>query len=69
VAESGGLPQKASKRSPAAWEADRLCSLLKTGIEEIKRTHPQFFGTFGMEVNFREGEIETVALTRRQTLK
>jgi hypothetical protein len=38
-------------------------------VEEIEKEHPFFFGTLKIEINFREGQIETVAIDRRQTFK
>jgi len=69
VAGPSKLPQSVPSKSHSTWDLDRLCSLLKANLEEIKRLQPPFFGTLGIEINFREGEIETVALNRRQTLK
>jgi hypothetical protein len=38
-------------------------------LEEIEQVRPMFYGTLTIEVNFREGKIETVAVERRQTFK
>jgi hypothetical protein len=65
-------PGRISKTTPlpaAGQELDRIFLLLKASVEEIHRDHPDFFGTLKIEVNFREGQIETVALDRRQTFK
>ena len=43
--------------------------MLKGSVEEIEREQPSFFGTLKIEVNYREGEIETVIINRRQTFK
>jgi hypothetical protein len=43
--------------------------LLRTQLQEIEEQHSGFFGTLKIEINFREGEIETVAVDRRQTFK
>jgi hypothetical protein len=69
VADSRKLSEGGSKKAPSTWDLDRLWSLLRASVEEIERKQPPFFGTLGIEVNFREGEIETVAVNRRQTLK
>ena len=51
------------------WDLDRIFALLKANIEEIEREQPNFFGTLKIEVNYREGNIETVIVDRRQTFK
>jgi len=51
------------------WDLERIFALLKANIEEIERDQPEFFGTLKIEVNFREGNIETVIVDRRQTFK
>jgi hypothetical protein len=56
------------KKDPA-WNLDRIFCLLKSTVEEIERDHPFFYGTLKIEVNFREGQIETVIVDRRQTFK
>ena len=38
-------------------------------LEEIAKEKPLFFGTLKIDINFREGEFETVAVGRRQTFK
>jgi len=48
---------------------DQILLLLKTNVEEIEKEQPSFFGALKIEVNYREGEIETVIVNRRQTLK
>jgi hypothetical protein len=53
----------------SAWSYARIASLLKGGVEEIEREQPSFFGSLKIEVNFREGEIDTVIINRRQTFK
>jgi hypothetical protein len=65
-------PVRSSKKTlqvPLSEELDRIFLLLKTNLEAIKREQPGFFGTLKLEVNFREGQIETLALDRRQTFK
>lgn len=69
LTEPSGLPHRARKAVRSSWDLDRIFSLLKTNVEEIAKDHPFFFGTLKIEVNFREGEIETVIVDRRQTLK
>jgi hypothetical protein len=54
---------------PSSWDLDRLTTLLKAQLSEIEEQHSAFFGTLKIEINFREGEIETVAVDRRQTFK
>jgi hypothetical protein len=51
------------------WDLDRIFALLKANIEEIEREQPHFFGALKIEVNYREGNIETVIVDRRQTFK
>ncbi len=51
------------------WDLERIFALLKANIEEIERDQPEFFGTLKIEVNYREGNIETVIVDRRQTFK
>jgi hypothetical protein len=62
---------KPKPRGPitSGWDLDRIYSLLKSNLEEIEQEQRYFFGTLKLEVNFREGEIETVAVERRQTFK
>jgi hypothetical protein len=69
LTESSGLPPQARKKSRSSWDLDRIFSLLKSNVEEIEKDYPSFFGTLKIEVNFREGEIETVIVDRRQTFK
>jgi hypothetical protein len=69
MTEFNRLAAKAGQKSPSGWDLNRLAALLKEQLEEIGRRHPAFFGTLKIEVNFREGEIETVAIDRRQTFK
>ena len=57
------------ERNQSAWSNARIASLLKGSVEEIEREQPSFFGTLKIEVNYREGEIETVIVNRRQTFK
>ena len=66
--ESTSTSRKAPQVSGGP-ELDRIFSLLKANLDEIERERPGFFGTLKLEVNFREGQIETVALERRQTFK
>jgi hypothetical protein len=68
VPEPSRIAKKFSEL-PLSEDLDRIFSLLKGNLEQIKKDHPGFFGTLRIEVNFREGEIETVALDRRQTFK
>jgi hypothetical protein len=68
VQESTKTPRKAPQVSEGP-ELDRIFSLLKANLDEIERERPNFFGTLKLEVNFREGQIETLALDRRQTFK
>ena len=51
------------------WDLDRIFALLKANIEEIEREQPNFFAQLKIEVNYREGNIETVIVDRRQTFK
>jgi hypothetical protein len=67
--ESSGLPQRLRKKEEAGWDLDRIFALLKSTVEEVERDHPFFFGTLKIEINFREGQIETVIVDRRQTFK
>jgi hypothetical protein len=69
VTQSSRTPSKSPRKVPPAWDLDRVFRLLKTSLEEIELQRPPFFGTLKIEVNFREGEIETVAVDRRQTFK
>jgi hypothetical protein len=57
------------KKEQVGWNLDRIFCLLKTAVEEVERDRPFFFGTLKVEVNFREGQIETVIVDRRQTFK
>ena len=63
--------QNPKPRAPATegWDLDQIISLLKTNLKEIEQEHRDFYGTLKLELNFREGEIETVAVERRQTFK
>ena len=63
------LPSQAFEKVRAGWNIARIVKLLKGNVEEIKKEQPSFFGTLKIEVNFREREIETVILNRRQTFK
>lgn len=65
----GGRTSKKPPPAAAGRDLERIYALLKANLEEIEREHPDFFGTLKIEVNFREGQIETVALDRRQTFK
>jgi hypothetical protein len=67
--QSARHPSRARQTDQSSWELDRISALLKTNIEEIEKGPPGFFGTLKIEVNFREGNIETVIVERRQTLK
>jgi len=67
--EFSKLQRPVRAESRTNWDLDRVFLLLKTHFEEIEKEHPSFFGTLKIEVNYREGEIETVAVDRRQTFK
>jgi hypothetical protein len=69
LTESTGHPPRPRKTIRSAWDLDRINALLKSSIDEIEKDHPSFFGTLKIEVNFREGQIETVIVDRRQTFK
>jgi hypothetical protein len=69
VTESSRTASKSQRKVPPAWDLDRVFRLLKASLEEIEQQRPPFFGTLKIEVNFRDGEIETVAVDRRQTFK
>jgi hypothetical protein len=63
---------RTSKKAPevlSGGDLNRIFALLKANLEEIQREQPGFYGTLRMEINFREGQIETLAVERRQTLK
>jgi hypothetical protein len=60
---------KSRPKIPSSWDLNRLVTLLKAQLAEIDEQHSAFFGTLKIEINFREGEIETVAVDRRQTFK
>jgi len=66
---SAGRPAGAKEKARATWDLDRVFLLLKANIEDIAKENPLFFGTLKIEVNYRDGEIETVAVDRRQTFK
>ena len=51
------------------WGLARINSLLKQSVEEIEKEQPAFFGTLTIEVNYREGDVDTVVVNRRQTFK
>jgi len=63
------LPSQAFENVRAGWNIARIVKLLKGNVEEIKKEQPSFFGTLKIEVNLRDGEIETVIVNRRQTFK
>lgn len=69
LTESSGPPHRTRKKNRSSWDLNRIFSLLKMNVEEIEKDHPFFFGTLKIEVNFRDGEIETVIVDRRQTFK
>ena len=69
MTESSGRPPQTRNKVRSSWDLDRIFALLKANIEEIEKEHPVFFGALKLEVNFREGEIETVIVDRRQTFK
>ena len=50
-------------------EPTRIVSLLSDNVEEIKKRQPSFFGTSQNRSQLSPGEIETVVVNRRQTLK
>jgi hypothetical protein len=60
---------KPRPKVPSTWDLNRLTTLLTEQLSEIEKQHPAFFGTLKIELNFREGQIETVAVDRRQTFK
>jgi hypothetical protein len=68
-------PEMPSKLSPQvhegipAWNIARMASLFKGIVEDITKEQPSFFGSVNIEINYRQGEIETVAVNRRQTFK
>jgi hypothetical protein len=63
------LPSKSPENVRPGWDLARIFSLLKGSVEEIEKEQPFFFGTLKIEVNYREGDIETVIVNRRQTFK
>lgn len=69
MTERNRPPQGSSARIPSRCDLNRLRSFLMTNLEEIENASPYFFGTLKIEVSFRQGEIETVAVERRQTFK
>jgi hypothetical protein len=69
VTETHRLSGKRRPKAPASWDLHRLTMLLTGQLAEIEEQHPAFFGTLKIEINFREGAIETVAVDRRQTFK
>jgi hypothetical protein len=69
VMPSKQLPSEEHKNVPSSWDLDQILLLLKTNVEEIGKEQPSFFGALKIEVNYREGEIETVIVNRRQTFK
>jgi hypothetical protein len=69
VTPSNQLPSEEHKSAPSCRDLDQILLLLKTNVEEIEKEQPSFFGALKIEVNYREGEIETVIVNRRQTLK
>jgi hypothetical protein len=69
LSEAAGNTPRARKAIRSGWDLNRINALLKSSIDEIESEHPPFFGTLKIEVNFREGQIETVIVDRRQTFK
>jgi hypothetical protein len=69
VAQAQKPNPKPRGATPSGWDLDRICALLKTNLKEIEQEDRVFYGTLKLELNFREGEIETVAIERRQTFK
>ena len=69
MTEEHRLSSKSRQEVPATWDLNRLTTLLKAQMAEIEEQHSAFFGTLKIEINFRDGEIETVAVDRRQTFK
>jgi hypothetical protein len=69
VTESSRSAYQDQSKIRSTWDRDRVSLLLKTNLEEIERKRPSFFGTLKIEVNYRDGQIETVAVDCRQTFK
>jgi hypothetical protein len=69
VTPTNQLPPEEHKSVPSCWDVDQIVLLLKSNVEEIAKEQPSFFGAIKIEVNYREGEIETVIVNRRQTFK
>jgi hypothetical protein len=69
VTDAHHPPAKPRPKAPSAWDLSRLTTLLTEQLSEIEQQHPAFFGTLKLELSFREGQIETVAVDRRQTFK
>jgi hypothetical protein len=69
VTEAHHSPGKPRQKAPSTWDLNRLVVLLKAQLAEVEEQHSAFFGTLKIEINFRDGEIETVAVDRRQTFK
>jgi hypothetical protein len=69
LSNAAGNSPRERKPVRSGWDLNRINALLKTSIEEIENEHPAFYGTLKIEVNFREGQIETVIVDRRQTFK
>lgn len=61
-------PQEHAGREPT-WNIARIASLFRGIVEDITKEQPSFFGSVKIEVNYRQGEIETVVVNRRQTFK
>jgi hypothetical protein len=69
VKTTSQFPTQERKSLPSSWSLDQIISLLKSNVEEIAKEQPPFFGALKIEVNYRDGKIETVVVDRRQTFK
>jgi len=69
LSNAAGNSPRERKAVRSGWDLNRINALLKASIEEIENEHPAFYGALKIEVNFREGQIETVIVDRRQTFK
>jgi hypothetical protein len=69
VTEASGPSHAELGQLRPACDLEHVCHLLKSNLEEIEQLHPFFDGTFTIDVIFCKGQIETVAVERRQTFK
>jgi hypothetical protein len=69
VAEAKRPVPKPSGAIASGRDLNRYFSLLETSLKKIEQEHRDFYGTLKFELNFREGQIETVVIERRQTFK